>query len=72
MATSKPEKPEPLGRDQGSVPTRSPDTLTSANAPRRTFVEQQLVDDLARLRGRPLTEQEANFAIAQARAFGEL
>ncbi len=40
--------------------------------PERTSEEQRLVDDLARLGGRPLTEQEANLAIDQARAFGEL
>lgn len=40
-------------------------------SPARTPEERQ-IDDLARLRGRPLTEQEANLAIDRARWFGEL
>ena len=51
---------------------QEPPTSPAWNRPERTPEEQQLVDDLARLRGRPLTEQEANFAILQARTFGEL
>jgi hypothetical protein len=31
-----------------------------------------LIDDLAGLKGRPLTTQEANLAIDRARWFGEL
>lgn len=47
-------------------------TATNGTTPPRTLEEQQLVDDLGRLSGRPLTEQEAHFVILQARAFGEL
>ena len=39
---------------------------------RRTPEEQGLIEDLTRLKGRPLAKQEANFAIEQARAFGDL
>jgi hypothetical protein len=63
--------------DFGKVPFRGSTsnadvTATNGTTPRRTREEQQLVDDLGRLSGKPLTEQEANLAIAQARAFGEL
>ncbi len=73
MATPKPQKPAPSEGTRGGVPmSRPPDPATTASKPRRTFVEQQLVDDLGRLFGKPLTEQEANLAIAQAWAVGEL
>ena len=47
-------------------------TATNGTTLPRTPEEDQLMDDLARLQGRPLTEEEANLAIVQARAFGEL
>jgi hypothetical protein len=63
--------------DFGAVPfggsrSHADVTATNGTTPPRTPEEQQLVDDLARLSAKPLTEQEASLAIAQARAFGEL
>jgi hypothetical protein len=40
--------------------------------PQRTADEQQLVDRLEHLKGRPLTEAEVNLALEQARALGYL
>jgi hypothetical protein len=34
--------------------------------------EQEIIDYLEKSRGRPLTEQEINLSLAQARAIGEL
>ncbi len=39
---------------------------------KRTPEEQELIDHLERTKKRPMTEQEKNFAIKQARAIGEL
>jgi hypothetical protein len=63
--------------DFGTVPSdsfvgRADVTATKVTTSRRTPEERQLVEDLGRLSGKPLMEQEANFAIVQARAFGEL
>ncbi len=40
--------------------------------PKRTPEELQFLSFMERLEGRPLTEQEANLAIAQAELMGEL
>jgi len=42
------------------------------NATERTPEEQQFISQMERLEGRSLTEQEANLALEQARALGEL
>ena len=47
---------------------RQPNTTT----PKRTPEEQALLDDMATLEGRPLTEQEENLAVEQAKAIGDL
>ncbi len=47
-------------------------TTTTGTRPKRTPEEQQLLDDLARLWGRPLTVQEENLAITQAEMIGDL
>jgi hypothetical protein len=41
-----------------------------SSMPQRTPAEQRFLDTLARLVGRPLTVQEANLAIDQAKAIG--
>jgi hypothetical protein len=38
----------------------------------RSAEQQQLIKDLERLKGRKLSEQEANLSLKQARAIGEL
>jgi hypothetical protein len=38
----------------------------------RTPNEQEIIDALAKCRGRPLTPQEENLSLVQARAIGEL
>ncbi len=54
-----PPQPTDPGTGNSEKPTRAPG-------------EQRLIDDLARLEGRPLTEQEANLAIDQAQSLGDL
>jgi hypothetical protein len=48
------------------------DTTKTTTKPKRTPEEQQFRSQMERLEGRPLTEQEANLALEQARALGEL
>jgi len=52
---------------------KNPPAITpTGTKPSRTPAEQEFLNDLARLYGHPLTEQEANLAIAQAIMMGEL
>jgi hypothetical protein len=46
-------------------------STTARRRSSRTPEERQFLAATERLRGRPLTEQEANFAIAQGRWFGD-
>ncbi|HEV2283576.1 MAG TPA: hypothetical protein VGX75_14430 [bacterium] len=53
--------------------TSAPDVAATTGAKRSwTSEERQLIAALARLEGRPLTEQGANLAVEQAKWFGEL
>jgi len=45
----------------------APTTTPTGTKPQRTPEEQQLIEHLGRLEGHPLTEQEANFAVEQAK-----
>ena len=43
-----------------------------ADKPQRTTEEQEFLKDMTRMQGRPLTVQEENLSIEQARQLGEL
>jgi hypothetical protein len=60
----------------GGNPLPSPTDVTKATSgtrPKRTVDEQQLLANLVRVRGsKPLTVQQENLAIDQARSLGDL
>ncbi len=51
---------------------QEPPTSPAWTRPERTPEEQQFLAEEARLRGRPLTEQEENFALDEAYAIGTI
>ena len=49
-----------------------PDAIAAATEMQRTADEASLIRTLERMKGRPLTDQEINLALEQARMVGDL